>query len=246
MNPGDVAGFPYAENLNRFFLVEVGDPEGLGVLELVCREVIWKNFARVDWSTASERFGMPFVFMKTHLDDDTEVAKRARMLANFGSKGWGIGDVDDEIQFVETSKTDFYKIYAENAKYCDEQISKLINGQTGTSDEKSFVGSAEVHERILDNFTDRRLRSLTNVINYELIPFLVFHGYPLDGMEFRFTELDPKEEKKVGSGSRQEAVTSGKEKGSGSRQEAVTSGKAKGSSRQSPVAGKKKLSIPLW
>lgn len=193
LNPSDVTGFSYADALNRFFLVEVGDPESLGVLELVCREVIWKNFARVDWSSASERFGMPFVFMKTRLDDDTEVAKRARMLANFGTKGWAIGDIDDEMQIVETSKSDFYKIYAENARYCDEQISKLINGQTGTSDEKAFVGSAEVHERILDNYTDRRLRSLSNVINYELIPFLVYHGYPLDGYEFRFTELDPKE-----------------------------------------------------
>jgi SPP1 gp7 family putative phage head morphogenesis protein len=194
-NPGDITGFPYADKLNEFFLVEVGDVESLGTLELVCREVIWKNFARVDWSAASERFGMPFVFMKTRLDDDAEVQKRARMLSNMGTKGWAIGDLEDEIEFIETSKSDFYKIYAENAKYCDEQISKLINGQTGTSDEKAFVGSAEVHERILDNYTDARLRMLTNIINYELIPFLVFHGYPLDGMQFRFTELDPKEKK---------------------------------------------------
>ena len=191
-NPGDMAGFFYGDKLNDFYLVEVGDIESLGTLELVCREVIWKNFARVDWSAASERFGMPFVFMKTRLDDDAEVQKRARMLANMGTKGWAIGDLDDELSFVETSKSDFYKIYAENAKYCDEQISKLINGQTGTSDEKAFVGSSEVHERILDNYTDSRLRRITNVVNYELIPFLTHHGYPLDGLQFRYTELDPK------------------------------------------------------
>lgn len=197
LRPTDIEGYPYFENLYALGLLEIGDPDSLGTLELITREVIWKNFARSDWSAASERFGMPFIFMKTNLDDPSEVNKRAAMLSNMGTKGWAIGDLEDEIEIKETTKSDFYKIYAENAKYCDEQISKIINGQTGTSDEKAFVGSAEVHERILNEYTDSRLRRLTTIINYELIPFLIHHGYPLDNCKFRFTELDPKKPGKM-------------------------------------------------
>lgn len=196
LRPTDSVGIPYYENLYQLGLLEIGNPESLGTLELITREVIWKNFARSDWSAASERFGMPFLFMKTNLDDPAEVAKRANMLSNMGTKGWAIGDLDDEVEIKETSKSDFYQIYEKNARYCDEQISKIINGQTGTSDEKAFVGSAEVHERILNEYTDARLRKLTIIINYELLPFLVFHGYPLEGCKFRFTELDPKQKEK--------------------------------------------------
>jgi len=64
-----------------------------------------------------------------------------------------------------------------------------MNGQTGTSDEKAFVGSAEVHERILDDWHHSRLRRYANIINYKLIPFLVYHGYPLEGLTGTFKEL---------------------------------------------------------
>lgn len=198
VTPGDDKGYPYYDELYQLGLLDVGDPKSLGTLELITREVIWKNFARSDWSAASERFGMPFLFMKTNLDDKTEVNKRALMLSQMGTKGWAIGDLDDEIEIKETTKSDFYQIYEKNARYCDEQISKIINGQTGSADQKAFVGSAEVHERILNEYTDARLRQLTTIVNYELLPFLIYHGYPLKGCKFRFTELDPKQKAEDG------------------------------------------------
>ena len=109
---------------------------------------------------------------------------------NFGTNGYIITDVDDQVQILETAKSDIYKIYEMNARFCDEQISKCINGQTGSSDEKSFVGSAEVHERILDDLHLARLRNVSNIVNYSLFPFLQYHGYDLEGCTFRFPVLD--------------------------------------------------------
>jgi len=54
------------------------------------------------------------------------------------------------------------------------------------------VGTAEVAERILDDFHHSRLRSAQNIINYELIPFLIHWGYPLEGASGRFPALDEK------------------------------------------------------
>jgi phage gp29-like protein len=137
---------------------------------------------------------MPFIWLKTGTEDKQELDRLEALCRNFASNGYMITNLEDGVEIVETAKSDVHKIYQENAKFCDEQISKCINGQTGTSDEKAFVGSAEVHERILDDFHHARLRYASNLTNYSLFPFLQYHGYQLEGTVFRFPGLDVKAE----------------------------------------------------
>jgi hypothetical protein len=59
------------------------------------------------------------------------------------------------------------------------------------------VGSAEVHERVLNEYVEARKRKQTFHINDELFPFLIEHGYPLKDREFRYLDYqqsDPEEE----------------------------------------------------
>jgi hypothetical protein len=193
LRPTDRTGIPYGDNLEKLYLLELGEPDQLGLLQVVSREVIWKNFSRTDWSQCSEKFGMPLIWLKTAADDATELDRLELMLRNFASNGYIMTDIEDEVHIVESNKSDVYKIYEMSARFCDEQISKCINGQTGTSDEKAFVGSAEVHERILDDFHFARLRSISNTINYQLFPFITAKGLPFEGASFRFPVLDAKE-----------------------------------------------------
>ena len=190
IRPGDLNGIPYGLKPEALYLLEIGKPEDLGSLQIISREVIWKTFSRTDWSQASEKFGMPLLYVKTATDDEKELDRIEEMCRTFGSNGYIITDIDDDITVVESKSSDFYKIYEMNVRLCDQQISKCINGQTGTSDEKSFVGSAEVHERILDDLHAARLRSISNIVIYSLFPFLQYHGYELDECQFRFPTLD--------------------------------------------------------
>jgi hypothetical protein len=114
---------------------------------------------------------------------------------NFACNGYFIGDrTQDEIKYLESSaRGNAHLIYENNIRLIDEQISKLMNGQTSTADTKAFVGAAQVHERLMDDWHSSRLRRFSNIINYELIPFLIYHGYPLDGATGRFTDLDADE-----------------------------------------------------
>lgn len=190
LRPGDQSGISYADKPFALYLIEIGRPEDLGLLRIISREVIWKNFSRTDWSQASEKFGMPFIWLKTGTEDKEELDRLETLCRNFASNGYMITNLDDSVEIVETAKSDVHRIYHENARFCDEQISKCINGQTGTSDEKAFVGSAEVHERILDDFHHARLRYASNLTNYTLFPFLQHHGYPFEPGSFRFPQLD--------------------------------------------------------
>ncbi|MFA7466969.1 MAG: DUF935 family protein [Desulfotomaculaceae bacterium] len=195
INQENTAGFYYGDEPARWFLLELSEPDNLGLLELISREVIWKAFARRDWSEHSEKYGKPHVIVYTDTEDTAETDKREQAAANFANNGYMIADKElDKVEFLESTGTGTaYLIYEKNIRLIDEQISKLMNGQTSSSDEKAWVGSAEVHERILDDWHHSRLRRYTNIINYKLIPFLAYHGYPLqEGDTGRFTELDPK------------------------------------------------------
>jgi phage gp29-like protein len=195
IRPSDSVGIPYGDNPASLYLLEIGKAKDLGRFKTVAREVIWKNFSRTDWSQASEKYGMPILYYQTDTEDKQELDRIEQLCRNFASNGWIIGHINDKITINQAANSDFYKIYLENATFCDNQISKCINGQTGSSDEKSFVGAAEVHERILDDFSERRLRMASNLTNNTLMPFLKYHGWQLEGVQFRFPALDKKVDK---------------------------------------------------
>ena len=176
----------------QLFLIELGKADKLGKFETIAREVIWKNFANTDWSQGSEKFGMPLLDIATDTEDVNELNRIEFMARNFYSNGFVVRGIGDEVKITQASGRDFYKIYQERILLCDEQISKCINGSTGTSDQQAYVGAAEVHERTTSEFHHSRMRRITNIVNGKLIPFLVFHGYPLEGFKFRYTAFDDK------------------------------------------------------
>jgi len=184
-------GIPIGDVMRPLGLIEIGDPKDLGTLETITREVIWKNFSRSDWATYSEKFGNPLVTMLTDAEGD-DLTKRVNMLRNFASSGWAVGDKDsDEITITEpASRNGAHELFATNIDLGDKNIGKLINGQTGTANNEAWSGTAEVHEGIMSDYHESRLRVTTNLVNYELIPFLTYWGYPLQGATFRFPALD--------------------------------------------------------
>lgn len=184
---------PYSDKKEEWFLLEIGKEKDLGLLKKAAVEVIWKNYARSDWSNATEKFGMPLLSINTDTSDDKELDALESMTQNFGSNGYLIGSKDTEINILQPDRgTQFYLNYERLADFCDKQISKLINGQVSTSDEKSYVGSAEVQERVLNTYTKGRLQRIQRVINDSLIPFLIKKAYPLEGVKFQYLDLKKK------------------------------------------------------
>jgi hypothetical protein len=65
---------------------------------------------------------------------------------------------------------------------CNSEISKLILGQTGTLDEKAYVGSAEVQERVLKNVAYNDEFFIEGVLNYQLVPMMTRLGIFPEGV----------------------------------------------------------------
>ncbi|MBL7813829.1 MAG: hypothetical protein JNL70_02400 [Saprospiraceae bacterium] len=192
----DPKGIPFDElNKAGFRLLPLGDVQDLGLMESGSQMVIRKGYANKDWSTKNEKFGMPYVALMVSTDNETELERREAMLSGMGANNYGIfRKDDDEIHFIEPKDTaNGHKTYEDYINLQNNRIALLFNGQTGASNEKSFVGSAEVHERTMGKFTLSRLRYMQNDINDRLFPFLTrYYMYKLDGAKLEFTELDEK------------------------------------------------------
>ena len=154
-----------------------------------------ETFARSDWSEYNERYGKPLLDFAIDTTNEEETKEKEEMASNFGSNGWIIRDVEEEVNIVQVASRAGAENFKNMALFCDSQISKLMNGQTGTTDEKAFEGSAEVHERVLDKFNEARLKRIQDIVNYKLFPFLQYHGYPItDKTSFSFPSLRRKAE----------------------------------------------------
>lgn len=197
-------GIPYRNELmKRFNLMEIGRNDDLGLLLSCSNVIIRKTYNLTDWGKSNERFGMPFIIDKTASRDKNELDKKQAMLENFGEAGWAIVDDQDGIEFLESkgaASGNGHRTFSDMNEYLDKTAAQLINGQNATSDEKSFVGSAEVQERILNKYTLARMKRIQYHINEVLIPFLNTKGYPLVGCEFRFADLEKKETTTIETG----------------------------------------------
>ena len=112
-----------------------GHPSRAGVLRVVAWMYLFKNYTLKDWVAFCEVFGMPLRLGK-YQPGASEDDKRALMqaLVAIGADAAGIFPDGTAIEFVNTEKTSSTDLYERLARYCDEQVSKAILGQTLTSD----------------------------------------------------------------------------------------------------------------
>jgi SPP1 gp7 family putative phage head morphogenesis protein len=183
--PMDSAGVPYREDPFNTWFLEAGNPFNLGLLMYACRYCIYKKFELSDWSRSSERWSDPLLWIQSSSDDEAENDKKQEFAENFGNNGYGITQKDDVVTLLQRSNSgSSHKIYDDFLNYLDNEIAQGVNGQESTADEKSFAGSADVHERLLDDYTEDRLYDLKDFHNENTFPFLIKKGYKLDGKSF--------------------------------------------------------------
>lgn len=174
---GDAKGIDY-RNAKPFsdWLVEVGDPSDLGLLLKCTSVVIQKNYSLSDWQRYNERFALPWLWLKS-AKQGAERDKALKALIAGGRTGAAIIDLGEEIDIKFPTSTSSVDSFSQLSKYCDEQLSTLVLGQTMTTMQGSSRSQAEVQERVLNEYMEHDLRKLQFYINEVLLPFLADKGY---------------------------------------------------------------------
>lgn len=156
----------------------------LGILAKVAKYTIYKGLSESDWANHSETFGKPWLVMKTDETDNTALEIRKNSLANMGANPFNIIGKEEELTAIDTkqqSPETMYKTFIETA---EKNISWIMVGQQATSDQKSFVGSAEVQERILSWYVTADMIYAQNAINLQVLPLLAKLGIIPEGCFF--------------------------------------------------------------
>lgn len=177
----DIDGLDYLEGDVANWCMGVGNPKDLGLLMKAAPLIIWKKNAMGAWSDFQNKFGSPAMIAKTDVSDKASQNKIDEFLANFQRSPYARLPKDAIVEILQTSKQDAHQVFDALIERCNSEISKLILGQTGTTAEKSFVGSAEVHERILASYGELDEHFIENVLNYQLIPLMENLGVYFNG-----------------------------------------------------------------
>lgn len=195
----DAKGIQWKTNEVAARLIEVGNPNDLGLLMKAAPVVLMKKNVLSAWSEYAEVFGMPIRIGKISSQNETDRMRMENFLKEMGTAPYAVVDINDDIQFAETKNTGAIDVYDKFIDRVDAQISKLIFGQTMTSDNGTSYGQAKVHEGIAEDYTSADRRFIEFLINYQLLPKLTqYFGYDFNGVKFKFnikeeiTELDLK------------------------------------------------------
>ena len=154
----------------------------VGILEKASPLTILKRHSWGSWDEFEQIFGIPIRVAKYALGNEKLKQEIAGWLEEMGSAAYGVFPKEAEIDIKENQKSDAFNVFFKKIERVDAGLSKLILHQTGTTDEKAYVGSAEVHENTLEQVTlaDERKSSLI----LKRLPYMLFYwGYGFDGTE---------------------------------------------------------------
>ncbi len=186
----DIIGIPWDEYPDLLF---VGSEDELGLLAKAAPWVIYKRNTTADWAQFSEVFGMPIQEYIYDTNDDDARQRAINDAANAGSLAVFVHSKETELQLREAgNKTGSADVYERLCERCNNEISKLILGNTLTteSSENGTQALGTVHKKVEDQVAESDRRYVLDVLNYDMTEIFAAMGIDTTGGEFCFP--DPK------------------------------------------------------
>ncbi len=178
---------PQGEELAKYkfithkYKAKSGHPARAGILRIISYMYLFKNYTMKDWVTFCEVYGMPIrigTYDPSASDDDK--ADLLNALLSLGSDSAGIHPTNTDIKVIESNKQSSAQIYESLARFCDEQMSKAILGQTLTSDSGGSHAQSKTHNEVRHDLTVADCKALAKTIRRDLIKPLVEINFGID------------------------------------------------------------------
>lgn len=180
------SGIDYRSAPFSDWLIEAGQPDDLGLLLKAATQTIPKKNMMAFWDTFGEIFGMPMRIARTASRDPRETGRLEQMLKSAGASQYMVAGQDTEIEFVESGKGDAFNVYDRRIDRANSELSKLVIGQTMTIEDGSSLSQSETHLEVFENLVDGDCDMLRDIVNNQLIPRMVKHGFPIKGLRFEW------------------------------------------------------------
>ncbi|ENM4022634.1 DUF935 domain-containing protein [Vibrio cholerae] len=149
-----------------------------GLARLVAVMYMLKSFTVRDWWAFAEVFGIPVRVGKYGANatvDDIQTLVNA--IGSIASDAGAVIPESMKIEMIETAKGNGGNTLFENmVRWCDEQISKAVLGQTMTADNGSSQAQATVHNEVRLEIAEWDARQLEACVNEYLVkPFIILN-----------------------------------------------------------------------
>lgn len=190
VNAGDdwSSGIDYHERPYSDWLIEAGEPDSLGLFLKAAQQTIPKKNALAFWDAFAEIFGMPMRVAKTTTRDPKEWKRLERMIQEAGNNLGMVTGMETEVQFVESGKGDAFNVYDKRIDRANSELSKLVIGQTMTIEDGSSLSQSQTHLEVFMNLVESDRDFLRDIVNNQLIPRMIRHGFPLKELRFEWND----------------------------------------------------------
>jgi len=185
----DETGIDYLEKPYANYVLEAGKPNDLGLLAKAAVGVIYKKGDVADWSVFAQIFGTPF---REYIYDDPSTKKQLEEVAKLTeSASFVVRPTNAEFKIHDTgNKTGSSDLYSVLAKFCDDQMSKLILLNTMTTDAQGGNYKGEVHAESEEAVTKADKRFVLRILNEKFKHILQNFGYAVEGGWFGYEDQE--------------------------------------------------------
>lgn len=148
-----------------------GIPIRGGLARVAVVAYMFKSYTVRDWHTFMDVFGMPIRLGRYDKDaTGPEIAKLRQAVMNIAADAAGLIPKTMDIEFIEAAKTaGGDQLFRGSAEWWDKQVSKVVLGQTMTSEDGSSLAQAKVHNDVRLDIAQADARQLCASINRDLI-----------------------------------------------------------------------------
>jgi SPP1 gp7 family putative phage head morphogenesis protein len=170
----DEAGVSYREGAYKNYYFQAGEDWSLGLFSQLATIVLAKKLGLGAWLSYIDKYGVPPIFAITDRMDTGRRDELFDMLENFRMNHFAVLQGNEKIETPNGYNVDAYNTFKSlMTDVADREIEKRIQGSSGLTNEKSFVGAAEVQERILGYRLKVDKLTFQYYFNTEVIPRLV-------------------------------------------------------------------------
>ncbi|CAN7167162.1 DUF935 domain-containing protein [Mesorhizobium amorphae] len=153
------------------FKAKSGLPIRGGLARGVAWTFLFKSFTIKDWAIFCEAYGQPLRLGKYGEGaSETDKAKLLEAVTSIGTDFSAIVPASMMIEFIKADLSGSHDLYEKRADWLDRQTSKLVLGQTSTTDaQKGSYAVGKVHDGVRDDIEKADAKSLAGTLNRDLV-----------------------------------------------------------------------------
>ncbi|TKT89485.1 phage portal protein family protein [Dyadobacter frigoris] len=188
-DPYDITGISYTKSPYSYYYIGVGEPDDLGLLLIATILVLIKRGNLSDWAQFNEIFGQP---MRKGTYDPHMPGNKTQLLQALeqaGAMSYIAVPNGSNVEFIEANKSGASDTYDGLYEKMEKGLSKLIVGQTMTTEDGSSRSQGEVHERVAQAIAQDDRLFVTKLLNGRVRNMMIAQGFPEAATgEFQFMD----------------------------------------------------------